>query len=268
MTTQKNGFVLYNNYFNQIALLSMEERGILITAIFEYTRNGHIETEMPREVLMAFSFIKDTLDRDLAAYRARCEQNIENGKKGGRPRKSFLPPKTHGFSEKPKKADNDKDKENENENEKDNEIEIEKERGKETRIDPQNASRPLRAGDDDQIGSAPSPAPRLSPAPQLSEEEQEFLKQKGVPEEYVSARLKRAAKHAQISHRPIADLLTEWWQADRTQAPWKQTTTTHAQRSPPMPLSASSFDTDDFLQAALNYSSRIMEHSLANGAAT
>ena len=260
MTTQKNGFVLYNNYFNQIALLSMEERGILITAIFEYTRNGHIETEMPREVLMAFSFIKDTLDRDLAAYRARCEQFAENGKKGGRPRKSFLPSKTHGFSEKPKKADNDKDKENENE--KDNEIEIEKERGKETRIDPQNASRPQEAGDDDQIGSAPSPAPRLS------EEEQEFLKQKGLPEEYVSARLERAAKHAQISHRPIADLLTEWWQADRTQAPWKQTTTTRAQRSPPMPLSASSFDTDDFLQAALNYSSRIMERTLAAETAT
>ena len=127
MTTQKNGFVLYNNYFNQIALLSMEERGILITAIFEYTRNGHIETEMPREVLMAFSFIKDTLDRDLAAYRARCEQFAENGKKGGRPRKSFLPPKTHGFSEKPKKADNDKDNGNEKENENESDMEKEKE---------------------------------------------------------------------------------------------------------------------------------------------
>lgn len=255
MTPQKNGFVLYHNYFNQLSLLSMEERGVLITAIFEYTRDGRIAVEMPPTVNMAFSFIKDTLDRDLAAYRARCEQFAENGKKGGRPRKSFLSSKTHGFSEKPKKPDKDKekDKENENENEKDNEIEIE--RDKETRVDPPNASETCgeRVTEADQNGSA---AP--SPAPRLSEEERTFFRQKGIPEGYVTARLERAVRFARVQNRSVAELLMEWWQTDRTCPPWKQGSLKVGNFSGGAPP-ASSFETDDFFQAALDYSMRITQ---------
>ena len=234
----------------------MEERGILITAIFEYTRDGQITVEMPPTVNMAFSFIKDTLDRDLAAYRARCEQFAENGKKGGRPRKSFLPPKTHGFSEKPKKADNDKDKENENENEKENEIEIEKERGKETCLDPQDAAQTGFGRVTDENGSAV-----LYPAPLLSEKEREKLRQKGIPEGYITARLERAVKHAHVRDRSVAELLLEWWQADRTHAPWKLGRSLHEGEKESMP--SSSFETDDFFQAALDYSMRVMERGNA-----
>ncbi len=254
MTAQKNGFVLYHNYFNQLALLSMEERGILITAIFEYTRDGQITVEMSPTVNMAFSFIKDTLDRDLAAYRARCEQNTENGKKGGRPRKSFLPSKTEGFSKKPKKADNDK--ENDKENEKEIEKEIDMERDKEMRLDPQDEAQTGYGRVTDENGSAVP-----YPAPLLSEKERENLRQKGIPEGYITARLERAVKHAHVRDRSVAELLLEWWQADRTHAPWKLGRSAHEGERESVP--SSSFETDDFFQAALEHSMRVMERENA-----
>ena len=67
---QKNSFVLYHNFFNQISLLDMQSRGELFTAIFEYETCGVITTELSPVVMMAFSFIKDALDRDKHSYEA------------------------------------------------------------------------------------------------------------------------------------------------------------------------------------------------------
>ena len=250
----KNGFVLYHNFFNQIVLLSMEERGELFTAIFEYTRDGKTETELSPMVGMAFSFIKDTLDRDRDAYAARCEQNAENGRKGGRPRKQFFSSETERFSEKPKKADKDKEKEKEkeNENENENDIEKEKERDKDARVDPTDAEKSEGEELDARVSSAvPFPAPRLS------EETRAFLKKKGIPDGYVTARLERAVTHARQRNRSVAELLLEWWQADRDRTPWNLRHTDATMPSGLL-LPSSSFDTDDFFQAALNHSLREM----------
>ena len=142
MTNDKKSFVLYGNYETQFKLLSMEERGMLITAIFEYVNFGSLARELTPLVNMAFSFVKETLDRDRELYIEKCEKNSENGKKGGRPKKErktegysdtsekedIFSAKTERFFEKPKKADNDNGIDidngidNGNENEIDNDI--------------------------------------------------------------------------------------------------------------------------------------------------
>ena len=127
--TEKNSFLLYQNFENQFSLLSMEDRGMLITAIFEYSRVGSVSAELSPIVQMAFSIIRDTLDRDNESYMEKCRRNAENAKKGGRPKKDAEhdSEKTERFFSKPKKPDND----NDNDNDIGNDIVIEKENEKE-----------------------------------------------------------------------------------------------------------------------------------------
>ena len=129
--TEKNSFLLYQNFENQFSLLSMEDRGMLITAIFEYSRVGSVSVALSPIVQMAFSIIRDTLDRYNEAYLEKCRRNAENAKKGGRPKKDAEhdSEKTERFFSKPKKPDNDND--NDNDNDIDNDIVIEKEKKKE-----------------------------------------------------------------------------------------------------------------------------------------
>ena len=97
----KKSFIMYVNYSNQFRMLSVEQRGVLISAIFDYVETGETIIPMNKTTALAFSFIKDTLDRDALAYQAVCERNAANGRLGGRPKKSAENPT------KPKKADND-----------------------------------------------------------------------------------------------------------------------------------------------------------------
>lgn len=68
-----------------------------------------------RALTMAFVPIKRRMDKDAAAYREKCEKNRENGRLGGRPKKSETEEnrtvfeETERFSEKPKKPDTDTD---------------------------------------------------------------------------------------------------------------------------------------------------------------
>ena len=110
----KNSFVLYKTHEEQFKLLALEDRGRLITAIFEYERSGTVEIEMSPVVGMAFSFIKTALDINRAEYDKKCQINAKNGAKGGRPRKQTVLSKTERFLEKPKKTDNDNDNDNDN----------------------------------------------------------------------------------------------------------------------------------------------------------
>lgn len=106
VTNMKNSFVLYNEYKEQFSLLSNEEAGRLIMAIFEYTESGNIP-ELEGMTLMAFSFIKKQLDRDSEKYEKTVEKRKEAGKTGGRPKTNGSDEeakKANGFSEKAKKA--------------------------------------------------------------------------------------------------------------------------------------------------------------------
>ena len=120
-TTQKS-FILYQNYKKIFSRLSMEQRGQLISAIFDYNEKGSIDVELDEVCDIAFLIIQDTLDRDREAYEEKCRKNLENAKKGGRPRKNFFDQNTDGISENPKKPYNDNENDNVNENKNDNVI--------------------------------------------------------------------------------------------------------------------------------------------------
>lgn len=138
----KTTFILYGEYEEQFNMLNNEEKGELITAIFAYINRGEIVELSNAAVKMAFSFIRNNLDRDGAKYEEKCAKNKENGKKGGRPTKQTeptekeeskeekpngffenrtviskterLPQKPNGFFENPNENENDIDNDNDN----------------------------------------------------------------------------------------------------------------------------------------------------------
>jgi len=80
----KNSFVLYTDYRQHTALLSVEEKAQLLDAIFAYAAGE--EVELTGMALMAFSFIKAQMDRDAEKYSAICEKRRIAGKMGGAPK--------------------------------------------------------------------------------------------------------------------------------------------------------------------------------------
>ena len=56
--------------------------------MFNYGKNGIVPEFEDFAVETAFSFIKRTLERDMEAYERKCIARSENGKKGGRPKKT------------------------------------------------------------------------------------------------------------------------------------------------------------------------------------
>lgn len=117
----RDSFVMYCGYMDQIKLLSMEQRGLLLTCLIEYV-SGKELTEMDGMTMMAFSFIKSQIDRDAKKYEEVCQKRSEAGKAGGRPKKanalSEKAKKANGFSEKQtkaKKADNEYEYDNDTE---------------------------------------------------------------------------------------------------------------------------------------------------------
>ncbi len=94
-TTANKSFILYQEYKKNISLLSQNQKGDLLDAIFAY--NEGQEIQLDPIVKMAFSFIKADLDRNNNKYKSIVERNKINGSKGGRPSKPT------GLNNKPKK---------------------------------------------------------------------------------------------------------------------------------------------------------------------
>ena len=205
MKNDKKSFILYENYEKLFHLLPMEQRGLLITAIFEYERQQTVSVELSDAANMAFQCIKDTLDRDREAYEEKCKKQSENGKKGGRPSKATLSQKsqkTQCFFEKAKKADNDNGNENDIDNDTVNGNGIGN--GNDNENDPT-----------EQTLQAPpqgTPSPR---APRLTEEELEKLLLEGVESDYIREREERAVLFAKRGGEEVVDVLGRWWQEDR-----------------------------------------------------
>lgn len=108
--------------------LTDAEFGRLMRAALQYKASGEVVILTGRED-MYMDGIKLDIDRDVVKYDARCATSAENGKKGGRPRKSEnldkpnkpkKPNETYPVSGKPKKSqEEDKDKDKEEDKDKD-----------------------------------------------------------------------------------------------------------------------------------------------------
>ena len=77
----KKRFFLYTDYRQHLDLLSLEQKGQLLDAIFAHASGE--EVELSGVVEMAFSFISAQMDRDNENYEAVCEKRREAGSKGG-----------------------------------------------------------------------------------------------------------------------------------------------------------------------------------------
>jgi len=121
--SERPSFLIYKSFFEPIKILSYENKGKLFEAIFEYQINGKLEAEP--QIQMAFAFFKNQFELDQKKWGKKIVAQIDNGKKGGRPRnfseitldeKPKKPNQTHGFFKnptKPKKGVKGKEKEKE-----------------------------------------------------------------------------------------------------------------------------------------------------------
>lgn len=94
----KDTFLMCKDWEQHMALLTMEQRGQLLTAIFSYQSRGELPQGDPM-VQLTFSFMRSFFEESDARYDARVQANRENGAKGGRPRKGDNPENPLGFSE-------------------------------------------------------------------------------------------------------------------------------------------------------------------------
>ena len=122
MNTQDT-FLLRLDFFPQVKMLSLEQRGQLLTAIFAYSAGEELP-DMDQVTQMCFGFIKTSLDANAERYQAKCAKNRENGSRGGRPagkanasgenrslseKSERLTEKANGFSENPVDLDSESD---------------------------------------------------------------------------------------------------------------------------------------------------------------
>ncbi len=87
MDGMKNSFVFYKSWQIAIEQLPGEIRLEVYESIMKYAFGETVEGLKPLAQL-AFSFIKQDLDRSNSNYQKIIERNRENGKKGGRPKKT------------------------------------------------------------------------------------------------------------------------------------------------------------------------------------
>ena len=221
--SERNCFIMYHDFSDQFELLDMSERGELITAIFNYAKYGTIDKNISPVVKMAFSCMKNTLDRDDKKYAERCKKNSENGKKGGRPKKDIFVSESECFFSKAKKADRDRDKDRESDSDRDSDRDRDKDRDREREKEME------RDKDRDKEKTEAELAPLDTPygtlcgttcgvppqAPLEHEKEIKILVSKGVDKAYIYERLERAVEYAERHGRALSDVLLEWWNGDR-----------------------------------------------------
>jgi hypothetical protein len=105
-----SSFMMYKEWEELFESLdNTEEAGELIMALFAFAKRGEI-AEFKGALKMAFIIMTKQLDRDGKKWERNRQKNIENGRKGGRPRKvvensdeNEKPKKTERFPEKPNK---------------------------------------------------------------------------------------------------------------------------------------------------------------------
>lgn len=82
MATGKKSFVLYHDVRTPLELLTDEQRGKLFIAILDYSEFGALP-EFDGALMMAFAFIRMSLDRDAATWEEKRAKRAEAGRSGG-----------------------------------------------------------------------------------------------------------------------------------------------------------------------------------------
>ena len=104
MAEGKKSFVLYADLIHTVKKMPMGKRGELLTIILEYVNDLNPSTD-DIIVDLVFEPIKRQMKRDLKSYEERAIRSRENGKLGGRPKKTqtnlYEPKKPSGFIENP-----------------------------------------------------------------------------------------------------------------------------------------------------------------------
>lgn len=82
MATGKKSFVLYHDIRTPLELLTDEQRGKLFIALLNYSEYGELP-DFDGALLMAFAFIRMSLDRDAEAWAEKRAKRAEAGRSGG-----------------------------------------------------------------------------------------------------------------------------------------------------------------------------------------
>jgi len=110
----KKAFQLYHDMTGVVSVMTDEQAGKLLKAILTYVNGSEPEFDDP-VAMVAFQPIRMQLERDHQSYVNIVTRNRENGRKGGRPKKTQENPVGYlGNPDKPKKADTDKDTDKDN----------------------------------------------------------------------------------------------------------------------------------------------------------
>ena len=167
MTEHKKGFIVHENFYEQLSLLSNEECGRLFRALFEYHKTNQKPSGFSPLMEAVFICFRQAMDQDRIAYEATCQRNKTNGKKGGRPKKKTSP-------QKPKKPDMDMDMEMGMGIDMDMDIDM----GMDMDVEMEDTSE----------SSAPRPSCSADGSAALSEQEKEYLKNLGISPSYIEKR--------------------------------------------------------------------------------
>ena len=115
----KDSFIIYKSFYEPIKHLTLEEKGLLLDAIFGYQINRE-EPKIPSGLKIAFGFFKNQFCIDDEKYEKIVERNRSNGSLGGRPKG-----KKKETEENPKNPDGylkTQGKLNDNDNDNDNDL--------------------------------------------------------------------------------------------------------------------------------------------------
>ena len=123
----KKSFVLYADYIEHFNLLTDIERGQLIMMILYYVNDRPIDVSMVSDgVRMAYSFIKNDIDRNSSKYNTTCQNRAKAAKKREEERKQYQKaqlsqlPQLSQHTTKNHNCHNCADNENENDSENEN----------------------------------------------------------------------------------------------------------------------------------------------------
>lgn len=118
----KDSFILYLDQQEIFEMLTDEEAGQLIKAIFEYEDTGNIR-ELDKSLQIAFIPIKSALDRNKEKYNKVVERNKKNIEKRWNKENTKNTTGKTGIPKDTKNTDNDNERDSEHDSERDNEHE-------------------------------------------------------------------------------------------------------------------------------------------------